>query len=98
MAQVVVATKGRSERRRSGWCRLEQVWERSFVAVSMLLDGSGGGLEQALAMLPDGAEAERPLLGDLANKLRDPRRAVRAQALATVAQEVVIAVSEVTLR
>jgi len=88
------------------------VWERSFVAVSVLLDGSGtsgagagagagasgGALERALATLPDGAEAQRPLLGDLATKLRDPRRAVRAQALATVVQEVVAAISEVTLR
>lgn len=77
------------------------MWERSFVAVSVLLDSSGpggGGLEQALATLPDGAEAERPLVADLAVKLRDPRRAVRAQALAAVAQEVVLAVSEVTLR
>jgi hypothetical protein len=77
------------------------VWERSFVAVSVLLDSSGAGgngLEQAIATLPDGAEAERPLVADLAVKLRDPRRAVRAQALAAVAQEVVLAVAEVTLR
>ncbi len=73
------------------------MWERSFVAVSMLLDGSSS-LEQALATLPDGAEAQRPLLGDLTTKLRDSRRAVRAQALAAVAQEVVMAISEVTLR
>jgi hypothetical protein len=76
------------------------VWERSFIAVSVLLDSSdaGGVLEQTIAMLPDGAEAERPLVADLAIKLRDPRRAVRAQALATVAQEVVLAISEVTMR
>ena len=89
------------ERPRSGWCRLDRVWERSFVAVSVLIDpagASGGALEQAIATLPDGAEAERPLVADLAVKLRDPRRAVRAQALATVVQEVVLAVSEVTLR
>ena len=76
------------------------MWERSFVAVSVLLDPSdaGGALEQAIATLPDGAEAQRPLVAELAIRLRDPRRAVRAQALATVAQEVVLAVSEVTLR
>ena len=76
------------------------MWERSFVAVSVLLDpaDAGGALEQALATLPAGVEAQRPLVADLAIKLRDPRRAVRAQALAMVAQEVVVAVSEVTLR
>ncbi len=77
------------------------MWERSFVAVSVLLDASGasgGALDQAIASLPDGAEAERPLVADLAIKLRDPRRAVRAQALALRAQEVVQAISEVTLR
>ena len=74
------------------------MWERSFIAVSVLLDPSPGALEEALATLPDGAEAQRPLVADLAVKLRDPRRAIRAQALATVAQEVVLAVSEVTLR
>ena len=86
------------ERRRSGWCRLERVWERSFIAVSVLLDPSPGALDEAIATLPDNAEAQRPLVADLAIKLRDPRRAVRAQALATVAQEVVVAVAEVTLR
>jgi hypothetical protein len=77
------------------------VWERSFVAVSVLLDPGGDGLralDEALATLPDGVEAQRPLVADLAIKLRDSRRAVRAQALATVAQEVVAAISEVTLR
>ena len=92
---------GRPERPSSGWCRLECVWERSFVAVSVLIDSSGAAgraLELAIATLPDGAEAARPLVADLAVKLRDPRRTVRAQALAVVAQEVVVAVSEVTLR
>jgi hypothetical protein len=74
------------------------VWERSFIAVSVLLDPSPGALDEAIATLPDNAEAQRPLVADLAIKLRDPRRAVRAQALATVAQEVVVAVAEMTLR
>jgi hypothetical protein len=74
------------------------VWERSFIAVSVLLDPSPGALDEAIATLPDHAEAQRPLVADLAIKLRDPRRAVRAQALATVAQEVVVAVAEMTLR
>jgi hypothetical protein len=74
------------------------VWERSFIAVSVLLDPAPDALEEAIARLPDGAEAQRPLVADLAIKLRDPRRAVRAQALATVAQEVVVAVAEMTLR
>jgi hypothetical protein len=74
------------------------VWERSFIGVSVLLDPAPDALEAAVATLPDGAEAQRPLVADLAIKLRDPRRAVRAQALATVVQEVVVAVGEVTLR
>lgn len=97
----MAAATGPREQRSSGWCSLEGVWERSFVAVSVLIDSSGAAgsaLEQALAMLPDGAEAARPLVADLAVKLRDPRRAVRAQALAVAAQEIVLAVSEVTLR
>jgi hypothetical protein len=78
----------------SEWCSLAFVWERSFLAVSVLL---GATIEDALLALPDGTES-RGLVGDLAHKLRDPRRATRAQGLATVAQEVALAISEVTLR
>lgn len=70
------------------------MWERSFVAVSILV-GSSPSLDEAIASLPPGAETR---LGDLGTKLRDTRRAVRAQGLAVVAQEIVVAVSEVTLR
>lgn len=83
---------GRHERPRSGWCRLDRVWERSFVAVSVLI---GGSIEETMAALPDGSEHRA---ADLAVALRDPRRAVRAQALATGAQEVAFAVGEITLR
>jgi hypothetical protein len=68
------------------------VWERSFVAVSVLV---GASIEEAVAALPEGAE---PRIADLASKLRDTRRAVRAQGLAVVAQEVAVAIGEVTLR
>jgi len=68
------------------------VWERSFVAVSVLL---GASIDDALGQLPDEA---RPRLGELEARLRDARRPVRAQGLAAVAQEVAMAITEVTLR
>ena len=70
------------------------MWERSFVAVSVLL---GASVDDAMAALPDGAEARGPV-ADVATKLRDSRRAVRAQGLAVVAQEVAVAIGEVTWR
>lgn len=68
------------------------VWERSFVAVSVLI---GGSVDDALAALPEGSEAR---VADISSKLRDSRRAVRAQGLAVVAQEIAVALGEVTLR
>jgi hypothetical protein len=68
------------------------VWERSFVAVSMLV---GGSLEDALEALPSDA---RPLVAELEAKLRDGRRPVRATGLAVVAHEVALAIGEVTLQ
>ncbi len=68
------------------------MWERSFVAVSVLL---GTSIDDALAALPDEL---RPRVGDLEAKLRDARRPVRAAGLALVAQEVAVAIGEVTLR
>ena len=69
------------------------MWERSFVAVSVLV---GGSVEDALATLPGGSEAR---IGEqVASKLKDSRRSVRAQGLALVAQEVALAIGEVTLR
>lgn len=68
------------------------MWERSFVAVSVLL---GASIDDATAALPEGSELR---MGDLAAKLRDSRRAVRAQGLAAVAQEIALAIGEVTLR
>ena len=56
---------------------MERVWERSFVAVSVLL---GASVDDATAALPEGAES-RPAVAELTQKLRDPRRAVRAQGL-----------------
>jgi hypothetical protein len=68
------------------------VWERSFVAVTVLV---GGSVEDALAALPVGSEVR---IAELASKLKDSRRTVRAQGLAVVAQEVAVAIGEVTLR
>jgi hypothetical protein len=68
------------------------VWERSFVAVSVLV---GGSVQDAIAALPVGSEAR---IAELASKLNDSRRTVRAQGLAVVAQEVAVAIGEVTLR
>jgi hypothetical protein len=68
------------------------VWERSFVAVSVLV---GGSMEEALAALPEGA---RPRMAELAATLRSSRRPVRAQGLAVVAHEIAMAIFEVTLR
>lgn len=68
------------------------MWERSFVAVSVLV---GGSVEEAIAALPAGSEAR---IAEVASKLRDSRRTVRAQGLAIVAQEVAVALGEVTLR
>ncbi len=68
------------------------VWERSFVAVSVL---SGASFDDALALLPPGAEGR---IGDLATKLRDARKPVRAAALAQAAHEIVVALGESGLR
>ena len=68
------------------------MWERSFVAVSVLV---GTSIEEALAALPEEAG---PRVAELEAKLRDARRPVRAQGLAVVAQEVAKAIGEVTLR
>ena len=68
------------------------MWERSFVAVSVLL---GASIDDALGQLPDEA---RTRVGELEARLRDARRPVRAQGLAAVAQEVAMAITEVTLR
>lgn len=68
------------------------VWEKGFVAVSVLL---GSSFDDALAALPDSAGNR---IGELAPKLRDARRGVRAAALAQAAQEIVFAVEETALR
>lgn len=71
------------------------MWEKSFVGVSMLL---GASYDDARGMVTPGSAPAAAALDALGEKLRDPRRAVRAQALATVAQEIVVAIDEVTLR
>lgn len=68
------------------------MWERSFIAVSVL---GGTSFEDALAMLPDGADRRA---SDLASKLRDERKNVRAAALAQAAHEVIVAIAESGLR
>ena len=66
------------------------MWERSFVGVSVLL---GATAEDAAGLL---AAAAPPSALDA--RLRDGRRAVRAQALAVVAQEIAVELTEMTLR
>ncbi len=68
------------------------MWESSFVAVSVLV---GGSIDDALASLPAGS---RPGVAELVAKLRDPKRTVRAQGLAVVAQDVFADLTEMTLR
>ncbi len=70
------------------------MWERSFVAVSVLC---GASVEDAIAALPDGSPA-RAGVAEVTAKLHDSRRPVRAQGLAVVAQEVAVAIAEVTWR
>ncbi len=77
------------------------MWERSYVAVSVLLAESGPrsgatALEDALAALEPPSEDAQ--LVALLTQLRSARRAVRAQGLAVVAQEVALAIGEMTLR
>lgn len=79
------------------------MWEPSFVAVSVLLAppphassaSPAASVDEAMAALPEGAELRA---AELASKLRDPRRAVRAQGLAVIVQEIALAIGEVTLR
>ena len=66
------------------------MWERSFVGVSVLL---GATAEDATSSL-----FEAPSPSQLDTRLRDSRRAVRAQALAVVAQEIAVALAEMTLQ
>ena len=68
------------------------MWERSFVAMTVLAGGSADDAELAL-----GAEGAARAAGLLA-RLRDQSRATRAAALADVAKDVVIAIDEVALR
>ncbi len=55
----------------------------------------GGSLEEALAALPPDAASR---IGELAAGLADPKRSVRARALAAGAEDVARAVQEITLR
>jgi hypothetical protein len=67
------------------------MWQRSFVAVSVLV---GASIDDALACVPPGSEAT---LGDLPARLRHREKLVRAQALASVVHDVAAALDEVTL-
>lgn len=68
------------------------MWERSFIAASVL---TGGTADEAAAMLEPEAAARA---ADLLAALGHPQRAVRARALAVVGQEIARAIDEVTLR
>lgn len=67
------------------------MWERSFLAMSLLV---GSTADEAIAALPDDAEART---ADVTRALRDPSRAVRAQAIAAGAQDIARAIEEVAL-
>lgn len=54
-----------------------------------------GGLEEAWGALPEGASGSLP---ELARALEDPKRTVRAKALAAGAEEILRAVQESALR
>ena len=66
------------------------MWKTSFVTTSVLL---GASVDDAMAMIEVDAETE-----DLAQRLRDPRKAERARVLALGAQAIAVAADEVTLR
>ena len=66
------------------------MWERSYVAISVLL---GATVEESMASLGDPAPA-----AGIAAKLANPRRQARAQLLALVAAEVNVALDEGALR
>ena len=68
------------------------MWERSFVAMTVL---AGGTTDEAIAAL---GEQGAQRAGDVLVKLRDPKRPVRAAMLADVAKDVVIAIDQVNLR
>lgn len=70
------------------------MWERSFVAMTVL---AGGTTDEAMAALGEEG-ARRPAAADVLAKLRDPKRAVRAATLADAAKDVVVAIDQVTIR
>lgn len=68
------------------------MWERSFVAMTVL---AGGSVDDAIAALGEDGAARA---SDVVTRLRDPRRPIRAAALADVAKDVALAIDEVALR
>lgn len=66
------------------------MWERSFVSMSVLL---GSSVDEAVASLGEPTRA-----GDVVDKLRDARKAMRAQVLAMTAAELKLALDEGALR
>lgn len=68
------------------------MWERSFVAMTVL---AGGSVDDAVAALGEDGAARA---SDVLARLGDPRRPVRAAALADVVKDVVVAIDEVALR
>lgn len=68
------------------------MWERSFVAMTVL---AGGSADDAAAALGDDGRARA---ADVLARLRDPRRPIRAAALAEAAKDVALAIDEVVLR
>ena len=68
------------------------MWEKSFVAMTVLV---GGTTDEAIAALGDEGVKRA---ADVLAKVRDPKRTTRAKALAETAKDVVVALEQVTLR
>ena len=68
------------------------MWERSFVAMTVL---AGGTTDEAIAAL---GEAGPQRAAEVLAKLRDPKRPVRAAMLAEVAKDIVVDIDKVTIR
>jgi hypothetical protein len=66
------------------------VWERSFVAMSVLL---GESPEEAI----EHVRGDQAAMAELVKRLRDPRRAARAQALAVALHDVAKALRDAVL-
>ena len=68
------------------------MWERSFVAMTVL---AGGSLDDAAFALGEEGVARA---GEIVVRLQHPQRASRAAALAEAGKDIAVAIDEVALR